>query len=112
MKKGIFWVVHSELLALVVGTDNNEIPLNAKSGDTYNHKSTWDNLPKKITGGFPYNYYPRGRVEIRHDKAIIFLNPNITNDVVIAQVKKKFELPDTETVIKVDGSKHYKSIVE
>ena len=111
MRKGIFWVLDSELLAFVAGADN-EIPFNAKSGDTYNHKLTWDNLPKKITGGFSYNYYPRGRVEIRQNKAIIFLNPNIVDDAVISQVKKKFELTDAETEIKVDGSKHYESHID
>ena len=87
----------------------------AKSGDTYNHKKYWESLDKPLTNGKPYNYYPRGRVEIRNNKAIIYLNPNIAEDDIIAWIKKEFGLDQihlNKIEVKVDGSEHYKCYLD
>ena len=84
----------------------------AKSGITYNHEKLWSQLPQKLTHGKPYNYYPRGRVQINHGKAIIYLNPNIATEKVKQFLIQEFNLTArngiNKVVINVDGSNHYK----
>lgn len=123
MKKGIFWIVDRENLK------NNEPylfripvdpvgipcplthipPLNSKHGDNYTHKRTWEEyVPAELRGGKPYNYYPRGRVEIKDKgKTKIFLNPDIATEEIIAYIVEKFRLQRREVKVIADGSKHY-----
>ena len=79
---GIFWIKDLENLSknkdlcfLIpcdsYGNITSDIELNAKSGLTYNHEKVWNSLNKKITEGKPFNYFPRGRVQITNGKAII-----------------------------------------
>ena len=86
------------------------LPLNAKSGTTYNHKLTWNQLAPDLTRGHTYQYYPRGRVEIRRGKALVFLNPVLNTPAVLAQICQAFGL-DTALLRKIevknDGSSHY-----
>ena len=78
--KGIFWLIEGELYTKKLECDKsgNVIGdgsgLNSKSGDNFNHRLTWEGLPKNVTHGKEYNYYPRGRVEIKGGKAVIYLN--------------------------------------
>ena len=56
------------------------------------------------------NYYPRGRVEISHNKAVIYLNPHINKPDFIDEIIREFGLssdniPDVR--VKNDGSEHY-----
>ena len=121
MKKGIFWCkdANSESPELIVVSsvcDRNGNPaeptaFSSKAGENYNHKTEWANLGKRVTGGQPYNYYPRGRVEIRNGKATIFLNPVLDNDAVLIKILIVFELHRSDELrsieVKRDGSKHY-----
>ena len=80
MKKGIFWCVAAEsahpwLITVSVSCDaegNPDTPavFTSKAGMNFNHKAEWEKLDKSIRGGLPYNYYPRGRVEIWKGKEI------------------------------------------
>lgn len=127
--QGIFWIIDKDNLEknasycykIVSDSDGNvlenaaALPLNAKSGKTYNHKLTWDEMPKELTGGKPFDYYPRGRVQIANNKAIIYLNPTINTDDAQAFIKETFELSKengiNKIVFKSDGSNHYKAYV-
>ena len=84
-------------------------PLNSKHGDNYTHKRTWEEyVPAELRGGKPYNYYPRGRVEIKDKgKTKIFLNPDIATEEIIAYIVEKFRLQHREVKAIADGSKHY-----
>lgn len=118
---GIFWVlaeqesqiVADKLLAFTVPCDDSGNPINAclcnsKSGKSLNHKLTWGNLQKQITCGKKYNYYPRGRVEIKRAKATIWLNQNILHDDIVDKIKEVFGLDSLQNVVvKVDNSYHY-----
>ena len=77
--KGIFWIVEREelqknepyLLRILVGGDGvarrTEPPLNSKRGDNYTHEKTWESyVPAELRRGKAYNYYPRGRVELKN----------------------------------------------
>lgn len=74
LSRGVFWIVDDKILAFPFM--NDEIGV-AKSGNTYNHKKLWTDIKPR---GYnkPYNYYPRGRVDISNKgKAIIYMNPDI-----------------------------------
>ena len=91
---GIFWIITDssdledyKLIRYSVISDvygkaieTPSIPLNSKNGTSYNHKAIWNNHVKSDTSHKPYNrksynHYPRGRVEIANNKAIVYLNP-------------------------------------
>ncbi len=102
--KGVFWIKSlSPIEAVVIKSECDDVPEKkfcSKSGKNYNHKAAWSTLDKTVTSGYPYNYYPRGRVEIRNGKAFVFANSNIVND--------EFNLKElNQTKIIADMSNHY-----
>lgn len=137
LSKGIFWIICnfvdwngeisidlSEYRLLYISVPCNEngevessyaIQSNSKKGDSFNHKITWEsglfgNVEfSKLVRQHPYNYYPRGRVEISNRKVIIYLNRNINTDTIIGEIKSKFGLNSNlkSLKIKVDNSQHY-----
>ena len=74
--KGIFWYnpTKKKLIVKKVACNSNgeaieHVEYSSQSGNNFNHKAEWSKLPKSVTNGQPYNYYPRGRVEIKNNKA-------------------------------------------
>lgn len=119
MKKGVFWCVghKSDALRLIIvsaecsatGESDPSVVYSSKSGDNFNHKIEWQKLLRSVTGGFPYNYYPRGRVEIKSGKGVVYLNPDINTPAVVGKIRELFELDGLESVtFKSDGSAHYR----
>lgn len=126
--KGVFWIFDLDNL------DNNRnycftIPsdiygnpisdtdeLNAKSGRTYNHERLWASLPRNMTLGHDFNYFPRGRVEIANQKATVYLNPNINTPEIQDFIKEQFNLYTKNGIKNVvfhsDGSEHYKCYLD
>lgn len=92
------------------------LELNSKNGMSYNHKKVWESFVQKQScyrpySKRPYDYYPRGRVQIANNKAKIYLNPNIYTEKVIEEIKNTFGLsPDTISQIRVlaDHFAHYR----
>lgn len=109
MKQGVFWVIDNNLLAIPF--EKSKYPDGiAKSGDTYNHEKLWKYVKPKNCNK-PYNYYSRGRVvKGSKSKAIVYMNPNITNEF-IPNIRESFEIKD-EPIIKLDYSKHYKCFLD
>ena len=126
---GIFWVISDSedlqsytLLCFNVPCDTFgntiETPamqLNSKSGKSYNHKAIWDSEVKNNPLHKPYNkknynHYPRGRVEISNNKAMIYLNPNINQVRILEDIKVTFGL-NGDNILKIriiaDNSAHY-----
>ena len=115
--KGIFWIKpDGELLVLKVKCDSfgnllQDIPpdMLSKSGENFNHKNAWSNLPKSVTDNKEYNFYPRGRAEIRNGKAIIFTN-YITEELK-SKIIDAFYLSAgngiEQVIFKTDKSAHY-----
>ena len=116
--KGVFWWIDEQLLCRKVLCDENGVPLEeaeftSKSGDNFNHQAEWQKLPRTITGGKPYNYYPRGRVEIKRGKATVYLNPVLNCQEVIEKITLEFGLNTLSTVaVKSDGAAHYQALSE
>jgi len=131
---GIFWILSDnndlsdhKILAFDIPCDINGIPdnpcslkLNAKSGITYNHKKTWDNEIKTNNEHRSYNkkdydYYPRGRIHVTNNKAIIYINPSINQPKLINEIKQVFGLSVyniAEVEVKIDGSSHYRCFLD
>lgn len=108
MSRGVFWIVDGNLLEFPF-TENYSSGI-AKSGNTYNHKKLWNDIKPKGCNK-PYNYYPRGRVDISNKgKPIIYMNPNVDSSI-IPEIKIEFGLRD-DPVIRYDHSKHYKCYMD
>ena len=121
MKKGIFWCDSfgcdsPQLIVVSVkcdadGKSDRPIDFSSKSGQNFNHKAEWQKLSRSVTRGQPFNYYPRGRVEIKNRKATIYLNPDLNNTVVLNKIIEDFELKNQQDLksiaVKSDGSSHY-----
>ena len=123
MKKGIFWCRNHrsdnpELIVITADCDQNGktlqsgVTFSSKSGDNFNHKAEWERMDRRITEGNPFDYWPRGRVEIRNGKAAVYLNPELNREAIVEKVMQVFELQNSETIRSVriisDGSSHYK----
>ena len=127
VKKGIFWCyvmvfdddMYSHVLQTVMvscdrnGTPTEKVEFSSKSGENFNHKIKWEKLAKNSR--HPYNYFPRGRVEISKGVVRIFANP-----VILAEEEAKnlivtsFELEGVKDEIKwiADNSAHYCYVVD
>ena len=116
--KGIFWYVDNQLLCRKVRCDNSgnsleRVEFTSKHGDNFNHKAEWGKMVRAITGGKPYNYYQRGRVEIKHNRAVLYLNPALNQEEIIKKILFEFGLDSLTTIdVKCDGSKHYQAMIE
>jgi len=118
--KGIFWVKDidnptTELFFTIPSNVYGNVEatnLTAKSGTTHNHKALWSTLGK-VTEGKPYNYFPRGRVEIANRKATVYFNQNLNTEFIKKLIVDTYNLTTRNGIEKVtfivDGSEHYKS---
>lgn len=121
INKGVFWITEDcaeeyffripcDLSGNVVG--ETEYPLCSKDGTNYNHKALWAVLPKSLTRGKPFDYFPRGRVEIRGSKAFVYLNPDVNTEEIQELIKGRFGLTEPNGIQAVrfisDGSRHYR----
>ena len=108
MLRGVFWVVGGELLAFPF---RSGVPYGvAKAGNTYNHRLLWDHVKPRGCRK-PFDYYPRGRIEItRQGVPILYMNPN-TPTALLPKIMECFELP-TPPVIRLDHSDHYRCYLD
>jgi hypothetical protein len=134
LSSGVFWILSDsydlsdyKFLLFGIPCDHNGKPdnthlieLNSKSGKSYNHKKLWESEVKNNNKYRPYNkkdynYYPRGRVEISHNRATIYLNPNINKPNIVDEIKEEFGLSSyniPEVSVNVDGSVHYQCFLD
>ncbi len=131
MYKGIFWCYLTDfeddmlgvtVLPVKVKCDLSGIALenaqfSSKSGDNFNHEIEWEKRKSLVAvcRRHPYNYYPRGRVEIKNGKIRIFANPVIMEEVgAVESIIKAFELEEVKDNISwiADGSKHYRFAID
>ena len=80
-KRGMFWYVDGELLCF---------PVSGAEVDTVgnNHRRFWKTLPYSLTGGMPYNYFPCGRIELRHGKALVYLHPTLCTPKIDIRIRR------------------------
>lgn len=102
--RGVFWIIDGDLYAFPFY--DGVVSGIAKSGNTYNHRKLWNDVKPKGSK-HPYNYYPRGRVDIDNKgRFIIYMNPNVPKDV-IPEIRSKFGIRE-DPIIRYDYSDHYK----
>ncbi len=112
--RGLFWIIEGELFSVKLPCDSNgdflnEIPISLNGKENLTHSEEWNKLPHRITKGKPYNYYPRGRVEIKDGKGRIFLNPDVFQTTTLEAICKEFEMEKLMSIKPIiDGSAHYK----
>ena len=126
---GIFWIVDLDDIynnknyvftfpCDMYGNPVSELDfdMSSKNGETYNHRRVWSMLSSKLTHNKPFDYYPRGRVQISNGKAIIYLNPNIDTEEIRDFIIDEFNLIERngikKIVFNVDGSNHYKCYLD
>ena len=85
LHKGIFWIkdindIENSILYFTINCNSNGNNISdpeeynvSRDGLSYNHKNTWSKLSSKYTNNKSFDYYPRGRVEIRNKKATIYI---------------------------------------
>ena len=121
LKRGVFWVTdieNAELIIAAAECDTNgsfitppASEMLANSGCEFNHKRVWKAHGRRES----YNFYPRGRVQIRRGKAVIYCNPALCSERIISRVTAAFGLCAGNGISSVrvfaDGSEHYKYFV-
>lgn len=106
-----------KILPVCVRCDLGGCPLDfaefsSKSGDNFNHKIEWEKRFSKAFGK-SYNFFPRGRVEIKNGVIKVFANPIILEDEEAKElIIQTFEIEVVKERIKwiADNSKHYSYI--
>ena len=107
-RRGVFWIIDGRLVAFPFYEDSMSGV--AKSGNTYNHKKLWQDVRPNGCNK-PYNYYPRGRVDIDNKgRFIIYMNPNVP-DEMISSIRSEFGIR-TDPIIRYDHSDHYKCYLD
>lgn len=82
-------------------------PVSGAEVDTVgnNHRRFWKTLPHSLTGGMSYNYFPRGRVELRYGKALVYLHPTLCTPGIYARIRHAFSLPEADATVAQGGRK-------
>ena len=128
MRKGLFWLIDesvdpqlctNQLLFFAAECDkngsvlNNQKPYNSRKGDSYAHKQSWEAATKDSSRRIrnkPWDFFPRGRVEISNGKATVYHNPMLAEwSEFEYAVIRGFELEGFSVEFKPDYSKHYQS---
>lgn len=126
MSKGIFWFLCAvdqkgelrftgEILSLPVRCDEDGNPVvpvsfNSQNGCSNTHKASWRTVTagRKDLRRIPWNYFPRGRVEISRGRALVFLNPRILGcGNYLELIKETFGIACLDVKVKIDNSAHY-----
>ena len=117
--KGIFWLTGDSLVLAKIPVESDgtipvreQLKLNSRNADNYNHRMTWETFPASVTKGRPFNYFPRGRIEIRNNRATVYLSPHLLSDEYLELIKSECCLDAEHGITKVrcipDYSDHYK----
>lgn len=129
--RGIFWITdiddywNSKLYFQIPCNSNGDIDdmnfqiqptMSSTGSNNYNHERVWKTLSKKETNNNPFNYYPRGRVEIFNGIAKVFHSPYLNQEELKRWVTDKFNLNKANGIKNIkmiaDGSSHYRCYID
>ena len=103
-KRGVFWLVDEELV--IARFEKGVTEGLSRDGTNYNHEKLWEYVKPKGCRK-PYNYYPRGRVEVSNKgNPIVYMSPYINQSYVV-KVLEWLGIEE-EPTIHIDGSRHYR----
>lgn len=135
MSKGIFWfpcfmgtegelIFTEEIEALLIPCDedgNSKVSVsfytceyNSRNGRSNTHKDSWKAVTagRKDLRGIPWNYFPRGRVEISHGRAFLYMNPEILKcNNYLERIREKFGIGHLDIRVRIDNSAHYQCTI-
>ena len=100
--KGAFWVIADsvpDILTNKFTIDGSKILCSYKgkldrtreTRKNETHESVWNEISSKY-GNVPYNYYPRGRVEVYNGVAYININSILNNPNIIDKIRHIYEI--------------------
>ena len=97
--KGIFWYVPDEkrLITVKAACDTDGIATEARTG--IHHEEVWETLADSATTGKPFDYYPRGKVEIVNKQAVIYLPPALDRFDIHDLLLREFGLAGQPVVL-------------
>lgn len=124
--KGLFWLMKNdserfELFCIKIlcyrdGETLEKVETGGCESENLNHERAWSKLDKAVTQGKPYNFYPRGRVQIKKGKATVYLNPILNDGAIVDKICRSFGLTKENGIvdirIKNDNSRHYRFLME
>lgn len=124
--KGLFWLVQNDeekfelfcvkILCYRDGESLEKIETGECESEKLNHERAWAQIDKQITKGKPYNFYPRGRVQIKKGKATVYLNPVLNDTRILDKIFRSFGLTRENGIvdirIKNDNSWHYRYLCD
>jgi hypothetical protein len=123
MYRGLFWLADDgRLITYKLACDmdgilvNPYIHFNSRRGDSITHKATWAEaarLEPRETRCKSWNYYPRGRVEVRASKASIYFNPELSTPEFEQRILDEFGLMEDNALLVrfiADHSMHYRHL--
>ena len=118
--EGIFWIKQDErgrFIPITVKAECDEfgnvlderVNFSSKFEESFNHKEEWkifEAMPGGEYHGLPYNYYPRGRVEINNKKAMVYLSSALCNEYIQGLILEEFGVVknDVEVTFVIDSS--------
>jgi hypothetical protein len=123
MYRGLFWIPNEvRTITFKIQCDVNGTPVdadlnyNSRRGDSFTHKATWKEAAQNESRGIrskPWNYFPRGRVEIKQGKATVYYNPTLGSPEFETKIREEFALADDLLTIRFvpDHSSHYKAAI-
>ena len=119
MNKGIFWLTKNrsgeeQLLTVKASCDDMGTPLvpvefSSKSGENFNHQAEWAKLSPRLTQGRTFDYYPRGRIEIKNGRVTVYCHPELTQLPYRNWIVEEFDIPEGSRFV-ADGSVHYRAL--
>jgi len=119
--KGLFWLAEDGLIIYKIACNADgepvtpDLPYNSRRGDSFKHKATWEDAvkeqPREIRSK-SWNYFPRGRVEIKDSKVTVYHNPTLSSPELEQRIIDAFELNSEASIIRFmpDHSRHYSAI--
>ena len=88
----------------------------SKNGAGYNHKKAWETLPANVTDRKPFDYYPRGRVEIKSGVATVWCSPWLFGESLKNRCVERFGLTAPngirKIILRADHSAHYRCFLD
>lgn len=123
--KGPFWVIADSIHDILIGnyvllcekelcTYEGKIDRSRPNRKEQTHEQAWKKF-KSNYYNLPYNYFPRGRVEVYQGKAYINLNSILNKPQIINDIIKEYQISDLEynvfTIDELQGE-HYNFLLK
>ena len=104
--KGAFWIIADSVYDILTNnftiegskilcSYESKLDRTKETRKNETHESVWKNLALKYNY-VPYNYYPRGKVEVYNGIAYININSILNNPNIIDKIRQKYSIEKLE----------------